>query len=168
MPGDYIQQANVNYIYILLQINLDNMYIYIYICIYNIKLPAFVQRAFWNIILKKTVSFHITKHVLLKTVEPTNIFCSKQHHNIGQKPEQHHYVVPSLKLTAKAPENKPSQKETSLPTIYFRGYVRFREGNLPYIHSEQSCTNCHAKHGGSSSNISQRCAGKIDTTVRNF
>ena len=29
-------------------------------------------------------------------------------------------VIPSLKLTAKAPENRPSQKETSIPTIHFQ------------------------------------------------
>ena len=30
-----------------------------------------------------------------------------------------YYQVPSLKLTANAPENRPSQKETSMPTIHF-------------------------------------------------
>ena len=38
--------------------------------------------------------------------------------------------VASLKLTAKAPENRPSQKETSIPTIHFQGRtVSFRECN---------------------------------------
>ncbi len=32
----------------------------------------------------------------------------------------HHHKLPSLKLTL-APENRPSQKETSLPTIHFQG-----------------------------------------------
>jgi len=27
------------------------------------------------------------------------------------------------------PENRPSQKESNLPTIHFEGYVSFREGN---------------------------------------
>ena len=37
--------------------------------------------------------------------------------------------IPSLKLTAKAPENWPSQKETNIPTIHFQmGTVSFREG----------------------------------------
>ena len=30
-------------------------------------------------------------------------------------------LLHSLKLTAKAPENRPSQKETSIPTIHFQG-----------------------------------------------
>ena len=37
--------------------------------------------------------------------------------------------IPSLKLTVKAPENRPSQKETSIPTIHFQvRTVSFREG----------------------------------------
>ena len=40
-------------------------------------------------------------------------------------------TVPSLKLTANAPENKPSQQESHLPTINFQGRaVSFREGSL--------------------------------------
>ena len=35
--------------------------------------------------------------------------------------------VHSLNLTAKAPENRPSQMEFHLPTIHFRCYVSFRE-----------------------------------------
>ena len=39
--------------------------------------------------------------------------------------------VPSLKPTAKAPENKPFQKETRIPTIFFQvRTVSFRDGNL--------------------------------------
>ena len=34
----------------------------------------------------------------------------------------------TLPETNIAPENRVSQKETSLPTIHFRGYVSFREG----------------------------------------
>ena len=34
--------------------------------------------------------------------------------------KSHEFVVSSLKLTAKAPENGPSQKETSIPTIHFQ------------------------------------------------
>ncbi len=34
----------------------------------------------------------------------------------------------TLPKTNMSPENGPSQKETSLPTIHFRGYVSFREG----------------------------------------
>ena len=38
-------------------------------------------------------------------------------------------VAGTLKLTAKAPENWPSQKETNIPTIHFQGRtVSFREG----------------------------------------
>ena len=37
--------------------------------------------------------------------------------------------LPSLKLTVKAPENRPSQKEFHLPIIHFQGrFVSFREG----------------------------------------
>ena len=39
------------------------------------------------------------------------------------------FTVPSLKLTANAPENKLSQKESNLPTIHFQvRTVSFREG----------------------------------------
>ena len=38
-------------------------------------------------------------------------------------------VAGTLKLTAKAPENWPSQKETNIPTTHFQGRtVSFREG----------------------------------------
>ena len=41
------------------------------------------------------------------------------------------FSLHSLKLTAKAPENRPSQKEIHLPTIDFQGQtVSFREGNV--------------------------------------
>ena len=40
-------------------------------------------------------------------------------------------IIHSLKLTAKAPENRPSQKENCIPTIHFQvRYVSFREGNF--------------------------------------
>ena len=39
-------------------------------------------------------------------------------------------TIPSLKLTAKAPENRVSQKEIHLATIYFQvRTVSFREGS---------------------------------------
>ena len=42
----------------------------------------------------------------------------------------HGFPLPSLKLTANAPENRPSQKETSLPIIPFQvRAVSFGEGN---------------------------------------
>ena len=54
--------------------------------------------------------------------------------------------VPSLKLTANAPENRPSQKETSIPTIHFQVQaVSFREGNS--FHSEKCKTRGSSKPG---------------------
>ena len=39
------------------------------------------------------------------------------------------YQLPSLKLTAKAPENRPFQKDSDIPTINFQvRAVSFREG----------------------------------------
>ena len=51
--------------------------------------------------------------------------------------------MPSLKLTAKAPENRPSQKENSSSNHQFSGAfaVSFREGD-PYTHQPASCHVC--------------------------
>ena len=54
--------------------------------------------------------------------------------------------VPSLKLAANAPENRPSQKETSIPTIHFQVQaVSFGEGNS--FHSEKCKTRGGSKSG---------------------
>ena len=37
-------------------------------------------------------------------------------------------TVPTLSETNIAPENRPSQKETSIPTIHFQVLISFREG----------------------------------------
>ena len=45
--------------------------------------------------------------------------------------ERNHPVfLCTLRKTTMAPENRPSQNETSIPTIHFRCYVSFREGNI--------------------------------------
>ena len=43
------------------------------------------------------------------------------HYLLGERSPINGLALPSLKLTAKAPENKPSQKESSIPTINFEG-----------------------------------------------
>ena len=54
--------------------------------------------------------------------------------------------VHSLKLTANAPENRPSQKETSIPTIHFQvRTVSFREGHTLSVHGS-SLTMIWGKH----------------------
>ena len=53
--------------------------------------------------------------------------------------------MPSLKLTAKAPENRPKRpkrKRESIPTIHFQGQtaVSFREGTVFFLASTQLTT----------------------------
>ena len=42
--------------------------------------------------------------------------------------KEYQHLQCTLPETNIARENRPSQKETSLPTIHFQGYVSFREG----------------------------------------
>ena len=51
-----------------------------------------------------------------------------QHLRIFTHPTNPTFTLPETNI---APENRPSQKETSIPTIHFQGrVVSFREGNI--------------------------------------
>ena len=61
-------------------------------------------------------------------LEPQNHPFAKENHLNQTSIILFPFTLPETDI---APENRQSQKETSIPTSHFQGYVSFREGNFP-------------------------------------
>ena len=84
------------------------------------QIPSVTVLSTWNVRSQKgkdESSNHHGSRVLTQEVEPT----IKKKNPLELLILSPYETEPSLKLTAKAPENKPSQKESHLPTIHFQG-----------------------------------------------
>ena len=70
------------------------------------------------------VGFYLSFAKDIETEEPLD-FTGSARMKFSKDLVSNQEMGPSLKLTAKAPEHRPSQKEIHLPTMNFRCYVSF-------------------------------------------